>query len=273
MPEAPQERAAAPTAPAPVQPVVDADRPANADAPRERATWIDRPFVRAALIRQRIQRIRARRAAAGVTPIINRPLERRIIRQSRLQPGGGLTEAQRTRIRERIQAMPPEQRRQRIQEIRERRAATPPAARQRINEARRARIAERMRERGSATPPPAPLPINRPTLDQPAAPQPNIGAPTAPSAVERPMPDAPVNRGSMIVDDGGPGPEPMQMPEARPNLPAGDTPATASARRAAIQARIRAAREAQRARAAARAAARRNSPQRPPRPRIPRRQR
>ncbi|QLC21075.1 hypothetical protein HFP51_02055 [Parasphingopyxis sp. CP4] len=265
-PAAPQETAAAPAAPVTPRPAsIAVDGAPGADAPRERATWIDRPFVRAGLIRQRIERIRTRRALAGVTPVVNRPLERRIIRRSLSQPGRRLTETQRARIRERIQAMPPEQRQQRIEEIRQRRAVTPPAARERAIEARRARIQQRMRERGANPPPPALQSTNRPPARPMAAPPVDAPPTATPVAIEGPVPDAPVTRRSITIEDSGPGPEPMQMPEARPNMSAADTPATAAARRAAIQARIQAARAAQRARAAGR-----NPPQRPPRPRIPR---
>ena len=235
-----------------------AETPTRAD----RGLWIDRPFVRAAFVRQRIERIRARRALAGDVPVINRPLERRVLRQARLQSGNGLTEAQRTRIRERIQAMPPEQRQQRIEEFRQRRAASvPPAVRERVIENRRARIADRMRERTADTRP-ATFDAPVPTAPNP----PSAAGPQMPTTGDQPSADAVANRRSMIVQDSGPGGEPMQLPEVRPNMPAADTAATAAARPRSDPG----ADPALPVPRSARVRLAGNPPQRPQRPRIPR---
>ena len=261
VPEAPRETVRAPVAPAaPQRPATDIERDtpmAERVGAAQRPGWRLRQVRRAMIVRQRLERLRQARAEEA--PVPERLVPRRAARIPEIRMA---TPEQRARVRARIESLTPEQR----QRLRERRAATLPAVRDRVAERRRDHVSDRLRDRGVDVP----VPVQRPStvvpdaLDRPVATRP---LPTASTASESPA--EPTTRRSMIIENAPPGPEPAPVDQVRPNLPAADTPAATSARRAALQQRIRAARAAERARAAQR----RNGVQRPARPRVPPRRR
>lgn len=265
VPESPRETVTAPVVPAaPARPAVEVDTDAPAavrgvTAPRP--GWRMRQLRRAIIVRQRLERVREARIAETRPP--ERTIPRRAVAAVRIPGAGTLNAQQRARARARIDSLTPEQR-QRVDQLRERRAAAPPAIRERIADRRRDRIGERLAERGVDGPAQRPASASPAALARPVEIQSSRGVPTV---SDSPVP-ANASR-SMIIDNTSPGPEPAQLDQIRPELPTAETPAAAGARRTAIQERIRAARAAQRVRAAQR----RSGPQRPARPRVPPRRR